>query len=82
MAFKAIATGTASDRQQKIALAWLINDCCGTYDVTYFPDSERNSSFAQGKRHVGLQVVKMVNLPAEILNNPKQPRKRGATTTE
>lgn len=63
MSFKALASGVASDRQQKIALDWIIQEACGTYDVTYFSDNERNTTFAEGKRHVGLQVVKLVNLP-------------------
>ena len=73
-AIKALAAGTANDGQQKMALDWIIRTACGTYDQTFFVDSERNSSFAQGKRHVGLQLVKLVNMLPSALE-PKRQRK-------
>jgi hypothetical protein len=59
---QALATGTANEGQQKYALRWIVERACGTYDETYFADSERNSAFAEGKRHVGLQIVKLTKL--------------------
>ena len=61
-AIKALAAGNASEGQQKRALAWIINTLCGTYDLSFRPDSERDTSFAEGKRHVGMQIVKQVNI--------------------
>lgn len=62
MAIKALATGTASEGQQRRALDWIINTLCGTYDLSYRPDSERNTAFAEGKRFVGLQLIKQIKL--------------------
>jgi hypothetical protein len=70
-AVKALASGTASAAQQKRALAWIIQ-AAGTYDMEW-RESDRASSFAGGKRHVGLQIVKLINLPAEaIKGNPHE----------
>ena len=61
LALRALATGTASEEQQKRALAWVINSAALTYDLDYRPDS-RDHAFASGRRFVGLQIVKLVNM--------------------
>lgn len=63
-AFKALALGAASLHQQKLALEWLVRDCCRTYDLSYRPGEEgqRDTDFAEGMRHVGLQIVKLLNV--------------------
>ena len=75
-AIKAMAAGVANDGQQKVALDWIIKEACGTYDVDWFPDSDRNSSFAAGKRWVGQQLVKLVNLPSSALEPKRTQPKR------
>lgn len=64
VAWQAIAAGKADEAQQKMALDWLIKIGCMTYEMTYFPgpDGTRNSDFAQGRRSVGLQLVKLLHL--------------------
>lgn len=61
---KALAAGTASAPQQQRALDWIIHKACATYDLSYRPGEggERETAFAEGKRFVGLQVVKMVRV--------------------
>lgn len=61
-ALKALAAGSASESQQKRALNWILNYCCGVPDNTYYPDSERDSIFASGKRFVGLEIVALINM--------------------
>lgn len=61
-AIKALATGTANESQQRRALNWILNTCCGLPDSTYYPDSERDSAFASGKRFVGLEIVALLNM--------------------
>lgn len=67
MAIKALAVGEASPEQQKRAMQWLVEIVCGTYDLSYKPDSDRNTAFAEGKRFIGLQIVKAVRLNTEII---------------
>lgn len=61
-ALKALASGSASEGQQKRALDWILNVACGVRDTTYFPDSPRDSDFAAGKRFVGLEIVALINM--------------------
>lgn len=71
LAIKALAAGNASEPQQKRALNWIVNHAAHTYDVSFSPTSDRETSFAEGRRFVGLQIVKLVNMPAELLKGPK-----------
>ena len=61
-ALQALAAGTATAEQQQAALKWIIETACGTYDLSYRPGSDRDTVFAEGKRFVGLQIVKLVKL--------------------
>ena len=70
-ALQALAAGKASEDQQKTALEWIVFQLCGTYDATFYPDSERNTTFAEAKRHVGLQLVKMIRLQPNILRKKR-----------
>lgn len=66
-AFQSLARGDADARMQRIALDWLIEKAAMTYDLSFSPDGERATSFAEGRRFVGLQVVKMTKLDADKL---------------
>jgi hypothetical protein len=63
-AIKALMAGKASEGQQQRALSWIINTLCGTYDLSFRPGEggDRDTVFAEGKRHVGMQLVKMTKL--------------------
>lgn len=57
--------GGASEDQQKRALDWIINVGAGTYDMSYRPGGEegnRDTVFAEGRRFVGSQIVKLSKL--------------------
>lgn len=60
-ALKALVQGSASEHQQKKALDWIIRAAAGTYDLDYRPDS-REHAFVSGRRFVGLQIVKLLNI--------------------
>lgn len=61
-ALKALQDGRAEPHQQQMALTWIVNMAARTYDLSYRPDSERDSAFAEGRRFVGLEIVKLLNL--------------------
>ena len=63
-AFQALVRGDADKDQQQRAVRWLVHQGCGTYDMSYRPGpgGERDTAFAEGRRFVGLQVVKLLNL--------------------
>lgn len=61
-ALQACVRGEANKDQQQHAIAFIINDVCGTYEMTYIPASPRDTDFAEGKRFVGNQLVKLIKL--------------------
>ena len=69
-ALQALAKGIANEGQQKRAIDWIIRSA-GTYDATFYVGQHDASDFAQGSRHVGLQIVKLLNLPAAVIEKAK-----------
>lgn len=64
-ALQALERGEADADQQKRALWWVINKACMNYDQTFYPggdEGRRLSDFAQGRRFVGLSIVKLLKL--------------------
>lgn len=73
MAIKALAEGKASEGQQKRALDWILYSACGMRQLSFRPgvDGERDTAFAEGKRFVGLQIVKHITVPVPTKAQPK-----------
>lgn len=59
-AFQALQRGDASPEQQKRALDWLIRVGAATYNTTFFPGAPDASAFAEGRRFVGTEIVKLL----------------------
>lgn len=75
VAIKALAGGTASPAQQRHALDYIINVVCDTCGMSYRPgpDGARDSDFAEGKRFVGNQIIKLIKIDlARIKQAEKQ----------
>ena len=53
----------------KRALEHIVNVLAGTYDQSYRPGSERDTAFAEGRRFVGLQLVKLIKLNMQLLKD-------------
>lgn len=69
-AVQAVAAGVANEGQQKRALDWIINTVAGTYELSFRSDADggdRETAFSEGRRFVGMQVVKAVNMSPQIL---------------
>jgi hypothetical protein len=60
-AIQSLATGTASEGQQKRAFEWILYNACGINNINYYP-SDRDTAFALGREFVGHQIVKMLKL--------------------
>lgn len=65
-AIRALARGDATPEQQTRALTFIVEALCGTYDLSFRPNSERDTCFAEGRRFVGLQVVKLTKINPEV----------------
>lgn len=61
-ALQALARGEADPHLQKRALDFIVMKLAGTYDMSYRPGSDRDTCFAEGRRFVGLEIVKLLNL--------------------
>lgn len=68
-AIQALYEGSANREQQKRALTWLINTACATYDMSYRTGAAgaMDTAFAEGRRSVGLQLVKLCNIKIGLL---------------
>lgn len=69
-AIKALAEGKAEPAMQIDALNLIIERICGTYDLSYRPDSmggQRATEFSEGKRSVGLQIRRIIAQPMKVL---------------
>jgi len=68
-ALQAIERGEADAEQQKRAMRWIIEAAADTYGMSFRPGLEgaRDTDFAEGRRFVGQQVVKMIKLNLNTL---------------
>jgi len=69
-AIQALVRGDATADQQQRALRWIIEQAAGTYDQSFWPggeDGRRNTDFAEGRRFVGNQIVKLTKLSVSSL---------------
>lgn len=63
VALQLVAAGKGTDHHQKRVIDLLINKIAATYDLSFRPDAlggDRATAFAEGKRFVGAQVVKLL----------------------
>ncbi|WP_456160832.1 hypothetical protein [Methylobacterium fujisawaense] len=72
-----LATGTASEQQQKAALAFIIEACARTYDQPFRPggpDGARATDFSAGMMFVGQQIVRAMKLdPNQLEGSAHEP---------
>ena len=76
-AIKAMATGEASEVQQKIAMAFIVNKLCAVEDMEFRPEEfggDRASCFAGGKRFVGNQIRKWLFATGEMIEALGEPQ--------
>ena len=70
VAIQAVTAGNATADQQRAAMKFIIESLAGTYNISYCPggeDGRRDSDFAEGRRFVGLQLVKLIKLDISLL---------------
>ena len=72
-AFQALAQGNASEGQQKRALMWIFDQATKVDDLSFRPGpgGDRATVFAEGRRFVGLQIAKLMNLKSTVVENLK-----------
>lgn len=63
IAIQRVAAGTGEESHQKRVIDILVNKIAETYNLSFRPDKdggERATAFAEGKRFVGSQLVKLM----------------------
>lgn len=80
-AVQQLMVGGATVDQQQMFMTWLVNTACGTYDLSYRPSGDRDTAFAEGRRFVGLTIVKLNNLNLRSLTKEKM-RHEGKIPTD
>lgn len=61
-AIQGLLRGDASPEQQVRAIMWIINSAAVTYDMSARPSDPYGTYFAEGRRAVGNQIVKLTKL--------------------
>jgi hypothetical protein len=57
-AFRALFEGVASEGQQKRAMEWLLFNACHI-GISSFAETDRETAFREGERHIGLQIARL-----------------------
>jgi len=65
-AFQALERGDATEDQQKRALQWIIESGAMTYQDVYSMSSDRDTAFMNGRRFVGLRIIKLLKLNLRV----------------
>lgn len=73
-AIKAAQKGEATAAQQQLIIKSIV-EMSGYHDLSYRPSGDRDTCFAEGKRFVGGQIIKLVNLSADTIEKSKQRKK-------
>lgn len=69
IALQQVAAGVGNAMHQKRVIDWIINYAADTYGLSFRPEEaggERATAFAEGKRFVGLQIVKLLKIDPNI----------------
>ena len=66
-AVQALSRGEATPEQQRAALNWIVNQAAATYGQSFQLEGDRETAFAEGRRFVGLTLVKLTKLSLNAL---------------
>ncbi len=67
LAIQALARGAAEPDQQIRALQWIVEVAGAGYQTSFVPDSDRQTSFLEGRRFVAGQIVKLTKINVNTL---------------
>ena len=69
-ALQAVWAGVANEGQQVMALTFIIDDLCGRSSNQFYP-SERETTFALGKKFIGDHIAGAINAKLGKIQDPK-----------
>ena len=59
-AARAIAAGNASDVQQKLFLAWIVDEASKVNETTFWPGEPAAMAYLEGRRSIAADVVSLI----------------------
>lgn len=59
-AMRALMKGEATEMQQKLAFAWIINVACRVDETTHWPGDAHTTAFLEGRRSIAADMVKLI----------------------
>ena len=59
-AMRAVAKGEATDTQQRIAFAWIINVACRVDEPTHWPGDSHTTAYLEGRRSIAADMVRLI----------------------
>lgn len=71
LAIQAVARGEADSGQQQRALRWIVESASMTYQQSFTPNQSDVTSFIEGRRSVGNQVIKLMKLDLRAITKAK-----------
>ncbi len=76
VAFKAMRAGNASADQQQRVMDFILIAICQRDGMSFRPgpDGDRETAFAEGKRYVANQIMKLMTMPLSQLFNEEKPK--------
>ena len=66
-AVKALAEGQASGEMQKRAFQWILRKASAAQDVSFRPGEPDVTAYLEGRRSVGLAMLKLLSIDPETL---------------
>ena len=69
-AIQALSKGIATPDQQTAALHFILVGVCKVDDEPYYPNSDRDTAYACGKRRVGTFVRSLIHADIKKFKNP------------
>lgn len=66
-ALKAMNEGVAEPHQQQRAIQWITKVAARLNRLSFDPESERATAFAEGRRFVGMQIRRLIETPNDEL---------------
>jgi hypothetical protein len=68
VALQAVANGSADSEQQRRAMEWIVYKACDFHGVS-FRGTDRETSFAEGKRFVAQQINALLTYNVRTMNS-------------
>ena len=70
-ALRALHTGTASEDQQRRALAWVLQKACQVGGLPWWP-TDRDTAFAMGRLFVGKEIGRLLTCDMSTLRSENE----------